>query len=148
MTRLMGDILTVVAMMAASVWVISVSSEFPAGGDIMPLFCAFGVIFLSVCMLVEAFLNKREVLIEKISLDLSYSYRKPYILLVLSLLYFGIIFLVGYYVSTFIFLMTASYVIGVRRYRFMLVTALILLPAMYAFFELFLQTRLPTGWLI
>lgn len=148
MTRLMGEILTAVGMIAAAVWVMVVAREFPAGGHIMPVFCALGVIALSICVVVEAVWKKRSILQENIKINLEYDKIKPYILLFIALVYFGIIFLLGYYSSTLLFLVIAAYVIGVRKYKVIFLTALILLPAMYAFFELFLQARLPSGWLI
>lgn len=148
MTRLMGEILTAVGMIAAAVWVMVVALEFPAGGHIMPAFCALGVIGLSLCVVGEAIWKKRDQLKEKIHFEWDYIRIKPYILFIITLIYFGTIFKLGYYFSTILFLVIASYFIGVRRYKFIFMTALILLPAMYAFFELFLQARLPTGWLI
>jgi hypothetical protein len=148
MTRLMGQALLAFAMIAAAAWVIVVAKEFPAGGDIMPVFCATGVIGLSLFMLLEAVWRHKSVLQEKLIVTPNYSKIKPYILLVVSIIYFIYIFILGYYVSTILFLIIASYIIGVRKYKFILATAAVLLPAMYAFFELFLQARLPTGWLI
>jgi hypothetical protein len=148
MTRLMGEILTACGMIVAAVYVIIVASDFPAGGDIMPVFCATGVIALSLFMLLEVFLKKRDVLKEKINFSSNYSRLKPYVLLVFSIVYFTSIFVLGYYSSTIILLFVSSYILGVRRAKFIFLTSIILLPAMYAFFELFLQARLPSGWLI
>jgi putative tricarboxylic transport membrane protein len=148
MTRLMGEILTACGMIVAAVYVIVVASEFPAGGDIMPVFCAIGVIVLSFFMLLEVYLKKRYVIKDKINFSANYSALKPYILLALSIIYFIFIFVFGYYSSTILFLFISSYILGVRRAKFIFITSIILLPAMYAFFELFLQARLPSGWLL
>lgn len=148
MTRLWGEILTAGGLIAASVYVLVVASTFPAGGDTLPVFCAGGVILLAFFMIVEAAWRRREALKEKIRFRLSYSTIKPYLLLSITVLYVPTIFAIGYFTATFIFFVVSTVVIGVRNYRAILLTVLILFPAMYAFFELFLQARLPTGLLI
>jgi hypothetical protein len=148
MTRLWGEILTAGGLIAGSVYVLIVASEFPAAGDTLPVFCAGGVIILSFFMVVEALWRRRAVLQEKIPFSLSYATLKPYILLVISIIYIPVIFELGYFTATFIFFVVATLAIGVRNYRAIGLTILILFPAMYAFFELFLQARLPTGLFI
>lgn len=145
MTRLWGEIITAIGMIAAAVGVIVIASDFPAGGDTMPLFCAFSVILLSIFMIAELIWRKKGELKEKIKFELNYSNIKPFILLAISIAYINLIFALGYFSATFVFLIVATLVVGVRNFRAIAITAVILFPAMYAFFEWFLQARLPAG---
>jgi hypothetical protein len=58
------------------------------------------------------------------------------------------IFFVGYYVSTILFIIIGCLLVGVRQLKTIIITTVVTLPLMYAFFELFLQAGLPRGWLI
>ena len=51
----------------------------------------------------------------------------------------------GYFLSTTLFLVAASLFLGIRNYRVLLITILILIPSMYAFLVWELQATLPQG---
>ena len=70
---------------------------------------------------------------------------KPLIICGVSIIYVLAIFEIGYFTSTVLFLISAPVLVGVRSPRAIVLTGIILLPVMYAFFVLFLQANLPKG---
>ena len=58
------------------------------------------------------------------------------------------IFELGYFVSSALFLVGTSVLVGIRNMRAIVLTGVVLFPLMYVFFELFLHANLPQGLLI
>jgi hypothetical protein len=54
----------------------------------------------------------------------------------------------GYFFTTFLFLVLASWLAGVRSVKTIAVTAIVLIPALYGLFAVLLQASLPEGILI
>ena len=54
----------------------------------------------------------------------------------------------AFFVSTIIYFIISSFYLGVKNYKHIFVTLIILIPLMYAFFVIFLKTSLPKGFLI
>lgn len=77
--------------------------------------------------------------------DFSYSNMKPGIVCILVALHMWSMFYIGYFTSCALFLIAATLMVGIRNYRAILGTAVVLFPSMYAFFVLFLKARLPRG---
>jgi len=73
---------------------------------------------------------------------------KPLLLTAAVIGYVLIIFELGYYTSSFLFLIIIAYVVGVRNLKTIALTAIVTLPLMYAFFELFLKAQMPRGVLL
>ncbi len=119
--------------------------EFPAGGGTFPLFAAGGTIFLSLIMLANSFFGKKPKFRERMEFDFSYSTMKPVIVCILVALHMWSMFHIGYFTSCTLFLIVATLMVGIKNYRAILGTAVILFPSMYAFFVLFLKARLPRG---
>ena len=71
--------------------------------------------------------------------------KKPLIILVVVLLHAWLMFIIGYFTSAILFFIAATLLVGIRRYKLIFVTGLILFPSMYAFFILFLKAQLPRG---
>ncbi len=145
MSVFVGRLLTSIALIVFSVYIWMESGEFPANGDQLPRFCAIVAVVILLIMLVKDFLSIKK---EKIKFDISYQANKQFVILFFSILYVISIFLIGYYVSTAIFLVLGCFLVGVRKLRFVIFTVVITLPLMYAFFELFLQAGLPRGLMI
>jgi len=85
---------------------------------------------------------------QKIDFTLTFEKMKPLLVCLLVIAYLYLIFELGYYTSTVVFLIASTVLVGVRNYKAILLTGVILFPLMYAFFELFLQANLPMGILI
>ena len=145
MSVIFGRLLTSISLIAFSIYIWIESGEFPANGDQLPRFCAIIAVLILIVMLIKDLLNIDK---EKIKFDFSYQAHKQFVILFFSIIYVGSIFLIGYYVSTALFLILGCFLVGVRKPRFVMFTVIITLPLMYAFFELFLQAGLPRGLMI
>ena len=120
-----------------------VALEFPAGGETFPLFSTGGIALLSVFLIVLSFSTGHGS--DKVVFDLSFARLKPFLLAALTFVYILAIFEIGYFVSSAVFLVVATILLGIRNYWAVVATGVILFPAMYAFFVLFLRAQLPTG---
>jgi len=129
-----------------SAYLARVALEFPAGGETFPLFSTAGIALLSVFLIVLSLRTPHRS--EKVVFDLSFARLKPYLLAALTFVYILAIFEIGYFVSSSVFLAATTALLGIRNYWAVLATGVILFPAMYAFFVLFLRAQLPTGILI
>ncbi len=121
--------------------------NFPAAGDQFPLFSCGSIILISILMILRTFLQPG-VFTQKFEFGIKFEDLKPLIITVIVVLYVRAIFELGYYTSSFIFLIFMTLFVGVRNYKMIALTAVILFPLMYAFFELFLRADMPRGILI
>ena len=145
MPLVVGKVLTSTALIVMAIYIWSLSDDFPANGHQLPQFCAIiSIIILSV-MIVKDIIKKET---EHIKFSFGFYENKHYLVFLFSIFYVFSIFIFGYYFSTIMFLVLGSVLVGVRKFKFILVTMIITLPAMYAFFELFLNTGLPRGLII
>lgn len=119
--------------------------EFPAGGGTFPLFAEVCAVLISGILIAGSFRPGVKENDDRINFGMTYSRAKPLLLLALSILYVLVIFELGYFVSTLMFLFAASWTIGIRNHRTIAITAAVLIPAMYAFFVVFLKAPLPKG---
>lgn len=119
--------------------------EFPAGGGTFPLFAETCAILISGILIAGSFRSSARQENDRIDFRMTYSRAKPLLLLGLSILYVLVIFELGYFTSTLLFLFLASWMIGIRNLKTIAITAAVLIPAMYAFFIVFLQAPLPKG---
>ncbi|WP_440692515.1 tripartite tricarboxylate transporter TctB family protein [Candidatus Pelagibacter sp. HIMB1695] len=124
-----------------SLAVIFISTEYTDYANLLPTFCAILIIIFTI---LDYFQNK-EVYKSKKKILINF---RPYVILFISFLYvFSILFL-GFFVSTILFFIVSSYYLGVKNFKHIFVTLVILIPFMYIFFSLFLKTNLPKGLLI
>ena len=145
MSIIFSKILTSVILIAISVYVWITSDEFPADGNQLPQFCAVIAIAILFVMLIKDLMGTHD---KRVTFDFSYHANKHFVLLFLSILYVISIFFLGYYFSTTIFLILGCFLVGVRNSKAVILTVIVALPVMYAFFELFLQAGLPRGLII
>jgi len=66
-------------------------------------------------------------------------------LIVISVLYIIAIIEIGYFVSSILFLFITTYAVGIRNLKSVVLTGVILFPAIYGFFVLVLKAQLPQG---
>ena len=119
------------------------SLNFPAGGELFPLFL-FGCIILLSCLLsLESFLKKTKQ--QSVQIKIDFFTWKPLFVSIAVIIHVIFIFILGYFTSSFLFLIGCSILIGLRDARAMGITAIVLFPLMYAFFEGFLNAGLPKG---
>ncbi|UCH73949.1 MAG: tripartite tricarboxylate transporter TctB family protein [Rhodospirillales bacterium] len=122
--------------------------EFPAGGGTFPLFAEVSAVLISGLLIAGSLRPSVRQSDERLDLRITYSRAKPMLLLALSILYVFVIFELGYFASTLLFLFAATWMIGIRDLKPVIITAAILIPAMYAFFIVFLKAPLPKGALL
>lgn len=130
-----------------AIFVASLAWNFPANGDLFPKFCA-GAILLVGGLMVFRTISSPSVftglwpeinILEEI---------KPLLITGAVVAYVLIFFELGYYVSSAIFLCAMAWFTGVRSVKTIAITACVTFPLMYAFFELFLEARMPRGILL
>lgn len=148
MPRYWGERITAVAIIGLALFFADMSTEFPAGGGTFPQFAAAGVILLSLLLILDSFVRRTPEAEEPVDFKLSYQRLKPLLLTVLVVVYVLAIFRLGYFAASFLFLVISTLMIGIRNYKAIAVTAAILFPVMYVFFEIFLNANLPQGVLI
>jgi hypothetical protein len=140
-----GTRIAAVCFIFISAYICADAIEFPVGGGTFPLFAASSAIVLCLVMLVGTFLRKGADHDAPITFDFSYERMKPLVICGVSIIYVLAIFEIGYFTSTVLFLIGAPALVGVRSPRAIVLTGIILLPVMYAFFVLFLHANLPKG---
>ena len=145
MRKYWGERAAAVICICLSVYFGWLALEFPAGGGTFPLFAAMGTIFLSLIMIANSFISKKPEWRERVRFDFSYDGMKPVLVCILVALHMWSMFHIGYFTSCVLFLFVATLMVGIRNYRTILVTAMILFPSMYVFFVVFLKARLPRG---
>ncbi len=149
MRRYVGEIVTAVSIIIFSTFILWRSIPLPAGGGWFPSFAAVSTIFLSLYWIVEAFLKRQQPdRSELVDLRLDFETLKPMIVLAITIAYVINIFILGFFFTTSLFLLTVSILLGVRDWRMIGLTLIILMPLIYLFFIYFLGVRLPEGLLI
>ena len=148
MPRPWGERLTAIVFIVISIYVGVDALEFPAGGGTFPIFSAVCAVLLSLGMIARSFYAPDGAAGERVAFSLSFETLKPVLMTALVIVYVLAIFQLGYFTSTFLFLVIATLLVGIRNYRAIALTAVILFPLMYLFFVKFLQAQLPEGVLI
>ena len=148
MPRYWGERISAVVFILLAIYIGDMAREFPAGGGTFPLFAAGGVVVLSLLIIMDSFIGRDPERSAKIRLDFSYSAMKPVFVTAAVIVYVIAIFELGYFVSSALFLIGTSMMVGIRNPRTIVLTAVILFPVMYVFFEIFLHASLPQGLLI
>ncbi|MEE8394454.1 MAG: tripartite tricarboxylate transporter TctB family protein [bacterium] len=147
MSRAWGETIAAATWIGLSIYFAAIALEFPAGGGTFPLFSAGGTILLALLLIFRVWVKDRAAGREKIVFDFRYEKIKPMAVALLSVVYVVAIFEIGYFVSSILFLAIATYLVGIRNYRAVLLTGVVLFPLMYLFFVIFLQANLPRGLL-
>ena len=124
-----------------SLAVIFISIEYANYANLLPTFCAVSIIIFTI---LDYFQNKETYKLKK-KININF---RPYIILIISFFYVLSILVLGFFVSTIIFFILSSYYLGVKNFKHIFFTLIILIPFMYIFFSLFLKTNLPKGFLI
>ena len=140
-----GIRLTGLSCIIISLYFLNLSWDFPAGGDVFPLFTTVTTSLLSLFLIGSSFKKVNLDEAKKIRLKFSYNSIKPPLLIILSILYIIGITEIGYFVSSILFLYITTYAVGIRNFKAITITGLILFPTMYGFFVYLLHAQLPTG---
>ncbi len=142
-----GERLAAALAILFAIFVMYIAWNFPANGDLFPKFCGFGLIFIAGLMVLRTISSP--AVFEGHAPKLNWVEElKPLLITTAVIAYVLIFFKLGYYVSSALFLIIMAWLAGVRSIKTIAITAFITFPLMYAFFELFLQARMPRGILI
>lgn len=145
MQKYWGDIITGLLCIGLSCFFGVLALEFPAGGGTFPLFATGTTVCLSLLMIGNVIFRKSPESKEKMPFDWSYSEKKPFLIFLAALFHAWSIFVLGYFTSAILFLIVATLLVGLRDYKTILITIIVLFPMMYAFFVIFLKAQLPRG---
>lgn len=149
MTRLMAERVVAVALILAGGFMYTQSTGWPQRAGAFPQFAQIGIMVLALGMLARSFTARdKERLKGMVRFDFSYTAWKPVYIMLLGVLYSIGVFQVGFYSTSFVFFFIATYMTGLRNHKMILLTAVILFPALYLFFTVALGAFLPEGILI
>lgn len=110
-------------------------------GSYFPLFTLGGIFLLSLYLLILSFFTKESAVKEE---KKEFNFR-PFVLFAILIVQILFVKEIGYFFSSALFLVAASLYLGIRNYRILFLTVLILIPSMYVFFVWGLQANLPQG---
>ncbi len=142
-----GERIAAILCSLAAVYMGYVAWDFPAGGNQFPLFACAAIIAIGLLMIVRAVFWP-DVFTGRFQPKVTFESFRPLLLTAAVVVYVLLIFRLGYYTSSLLFLLVISFAVGVRNLKMIGLTAAITLPLMYAFFELFLQAQMPRGVLV
>lgn len=145
MRRYHGELVTAAAIIVLAAYIFWDASSLPASGGLLPMFSTGSIIVLSLYWMTSVTVRRTIALREHIPFDWSYDNMKPMVVLALTLGYVLAIDPVGYFGTTTLYVVVTSVALGMRNWRSIALTLVILLPLMYGFFVMFLGARLPTG---
>lgn len=144
MTRISGERVAALIVIAAAFYLGWLALDFPAGGEQFPLFICATAALIGLLMLGMTWLRPG-LYRGTFAFDFSYGELKPVLVALLAVLYVLAMFRVGYYVSSILFVIATTVLVGIRSLKMIALTVIILFPLMYLFFEAFLAANLPRG---
>jgi hypothetical protein len=149
MPRYVGEIITAAAISQIAGFFFWYSASLPAGGGLFPQFATGCMILLAIYWAVAAFLRRGEPgRGEPIDFRLTYEKFKPVIAVAATVAYVFLMFVVGFFVTTTLYVVAISIILGVRNWRLVGLTLIVVVPLIYVFFVTFLGARLPSGYAI
>lgn len=148
MSKLWAERLVATAIIVLALIMVPQTRGLPNGADAFPLFAEYGIIFLSLIIIARSFLVTEPRLAGRVKFDLSYTAMKPILIILVSIVYSYAIFKIGFYASSVVFFFIVTYMTGLRNFKLTALTAVLLFPATYLFFNVALGARMPEGLLM
>ena len=142
-----GERLAAVLCSAAALYMMNLSWDFPAEGNLFPIFSCGAIVAIGVLMIIRTYVSP-DVFAGAFNMRPTMDHARPLLLTAGVVIYVLLIFELGYYTTSLLFLVALSLAVGVRDFKVIALTAIVAFPLMYAFFELFLNAQLPRGILI
>ncbi|GAB6180113.1 tripartite tricarboxylate transporter TctB family protein [Desulfotomaculum defluvii] len=146
MSHKVADILTgiVTLLVAAAFYVQGTELEFES--NIFPLVIEVFLLLTGIYMLVRGFLDKSG----KSMGDTNIDYRRGMLMVLASVVYVAAISFIGFYVSSFVFLVLMSWFLSdkglnLKSFGISTVFAVIMIIAVYGTFSMFLDVPTPVG---
>lgn len=147
MPSIWGERLAGIGAIGFGLYMMWTSWNYPVGGHMFPVFATFGMVLLGAAMILQTFLRPD-------GYDRSGAGKWepaslfPLLMTGLALGYFLLVFWLGYFASTFLFLLATPFVLGLRRPWPVLLSAAAASGFIYLVFQVALRTRLPAGLLM
>lgn len=148
MSKLLAERLTATGMIVIAGFFVIQAKQLPSASAAFPVFTEYAVILLALIMLLRSFLTHDKKFSGNVRFDFSYVAMKPIYVMVVAVIYALATFRIGFYVSSIIFYFLVIYMTGLRNHKAIGVTALVLFPLLYLFFNVGLDADLPEGFLI
>ncbi|MBT3907551.1 MAG: hypothetical protein HOB79_07040 [Rhodospirillaceae bacterium] len=148
MTRAWGEFISQAVIISFCCWVIWMGQDYSFGGNLQSNFAAYGTLLLSLMVVYQTYRDRAKELAAKIEFDFSYFGLKAWIMAIAVVAYVFLILFLGYFTATGVYLIASTYLTGLNDLKLVGITAAILIPLMYGFFEIFLKAGLPEGILI
>ena len=145
MPRYWSERIMALVFIALSVYFTVLAIDFPALGGAFPIFSFAVIIICSLIILIRSFINISPEMRTKMTFTLNRSEVRPLVLTGLVFLHIWLMNQIGYFSSALLFFFCASLFLGIRNYKSLVLTAVILFPCLYAFFVYFLKAQLPEG---
>ena len=140
--------LIAIIWIAVSLFFITPAFDFPERGGAFPVFSFGAIILCCLVMIGNSIFNKNPGMRRKLEANFNYKQLRPVMLTLLLIGHVYFMDILGYFTSAALFLISASLFLGIRRYASLILTCVVLFPAMYAFFVYFLKADLPQGVLL
>ena len=146
MTRLLAERIVSVGLIIAGAIVFLLTRDWPGRSDAFPDFASVGTMVLAAGMFIRTFMARDiERLKGSVKFNFSYPAWKPFYIIIIGIFYSISVIYVGFYVSSFVFYFIVTYMVGLRNYKTIFLTAAILFPVLYGFFTLAPDAYLPEG---
>ena len=146
MPRYIGELITAGTIIVLAALILWISIPLPAGGGLFPGFAAVCTILLALYWCLVAWLRREEAdRAAPVAISSSYAELKPMIVLAVTIAYVVLMFPIGFFLGTTLYLIAVSVLLGVRSWRMIGLTAIIVMPLIYLFFVTFLGVKLPQG---
>lgn len=145
--RLTGSAIVHIVFLLIAAYVIWIAYDLPGGGNMMPVFAATGVIVFSSFHVAREVIGRPGGDVVSILPIIDGNGWRIILMFAITVAYVITIFQLGYFVSTFLYLCLSPLALGVKSWRAIALTEVVMLPLMYGFFVLFLEVNLPKGLL-
>lgn len=144
MLTIWGERIAAVGASLAAIYFMYVAWDFPASGNIFPIFCGAAALVVSTLMILRTIISPAvfDAVVprpdwKQDAIALFYA--------AVSVGYVLLIFIIGYYSASLLFLFAMALMARVTRKLSVVVAAVVTLPLIYVGFEMLLLTRMPRG---
>ena len=145
MTKIWQNRFIAIVLISLSVYLGNQARDFPARGGVFPLFSFVCIALLALILLISTFFEKTPSQPGEQKVKLNWDKIKPYILFGLVIIQVYVMELLGYFVSTGLFMILSALMLGTRKIRTIAYTIIIIFPVFYLFFVIGLKVELPRG---
>lgn len=145
MSKIWAERFTALGMIVVAGYFLTQSIGLPSTAGAFPQFTEYMIMFLAVVMILRTFRTHDKKLQGTVTFDFSYANMKPLYVMVVTIAYVLAVFEIGFYVSSVVFFLLVTWMTGIRNWKVMGGTAIVLFPLMYVFFTIVLEANLPEG---